>query len=53
MITANQHTENNISGTSKVAIVTGSSKGIGRAIVLAFAKSAAYSGIVVNGGKKR
>lgn len=52
MITADQHTENNISGTSRVAIVTGSSKGIGRAIVLAFAKSAAYSGIVVNGRKR-
>jgi glucose 1-dehydrogenase len=33
---------------SKIAIVTGSSKGIGRAIVLAFAKSNTYAAIVVN-----
>jgi NAD(P)-dependent dehydrogenase (short-subunit alcohol dehydrogenase family) len=32
----------------KIAVVTGSSKGIGRAIVLAFARSKEYSGIVVN-----
>jgi glucose 1-dehydrogenase len=32
----------------KVAVVTGSSKGIGRAIVLGFARSKEYSGIVVN-----
>ncbi len=37
---------------SKVALVTGSSKGIGRAIVLAFAKSHTYTGIVVNARKK-
>jgi glucose 1-dehydrogenase len=37
---------------SKVAVVTGSSKGIGRAIVLAFAKSHTYSGIVVNARKR-
>jgi glucose 1-dehydrogenase len=37
---------------SKVAIVTGSSKGIGRAIVLAFAKSNAYAVIVVNARKQ-
>lgn len=35
----------------KVAIVTGSSKGIGRSIALGFAKSGNYSGIVVNGRK--
>ena len=34
----------------KIAIVTGSSKGIGKAIALAFAKSKDYSGIVINGG---
>jgi glucose 1-dehydrogenase len=33
---------------NKVAIVTGSSKGIGKAIVLAFARSKEYSGIVIN-----
>ena len=33
---------------NKVAIVTGSSKGIGKAIVIAFARSKEYSGIVVN-----
>jgi glucose 1-dehydrogenase len=33
---------------SKIAVVTGSSKGIGKAIALAFAKSREYQGIVVN-----
>src|ERR671920_1844157 len=37
---------------SKIAVVTGSSKGIGRAIVLAFAKSNIYTGIVVNARKR-
>lgn len=37
---------------SKVAVVTGSDRGIGRAIALAFAKSDAYTGIVVNARKK-
>lgn len=32
----------------KIAVVTGSSKGIGKAIVIAFAKSNKYSGIVTN-----
>ena len=32
----------------KIAVITGSSKGIGRAIALAFAKSKNYSGIVTN-----
>ena len=35
----------------KIAIVTGSTKGIGNAVALAFAKSKKYSGIVVNGRK--
>ncbi|MEO9294789.1 MAG: glucose 1-dehydrogenase [Nitrososphaera sp.] len=35
----------------KIAVVTGSSKGIGRAIALAFAKSGQYAGIVVNSRK--
>jgi len=43
---------NNTKRTGKVAVVTGSSKGIGRAIVLAFAKSNTYSGIVVNARKR-
>jgi glucose 1-dehydrogenase len=37
--------------TKKVAIVTGSSKGIGKAIALSFAKSRDYSGIVINSRK--
>lgn len=39
------------SGT-KIAVVTGSSKGIGRAIALAFANSGRYSGIIVNSRKR-
>ena len=35
----------------RVAIVTGSSKGIGKAIALSFAKSRDYSGIVINSRK--
>jgi NAD(P)-dependent dehydrogenase (short-subunit alcohol dehydrogenase family) len=35
----------------KIAVVTGSSKGIGKAIVIAFAKSNKYSGIVINARK--
>jgi glucose 1-dehydrogenase len=53
MMSVDEHNKkNNISTTGKVAVVTGSSKGIGRSIVLAFAKSEGYSGIVVNGRKK-
>jgi glucose 1-dehydrogenase len=37
---------------SKVALVTGSDRGIGRAIALAFAKSDTYTGIVVNARKR-
>src|SRR5918911_2079596 len=37
---------------NKIAVVTGSSKGIGRAIALAFVRSNEYSGIVVNGRNK-
>jgi glucose 1-dehydrogenase len=36
----------------KVAIITGSSKGIGKAIAIAFAKSKEYSAVVINSRKK-
>jgi glucose 1-dehydrogenase len=42
----------NTKRTGKVAVVTGSSKGIGRAIALAFARSNIYAGIVVNARKR-
>jgi NAD(P)-dependent dehydrogenase (short-subunit alcohol dehydrogenase family) len=35
----------------KVAIVTGSSKGIGKAIAFAFAKSKEYSAVIINSRK--
>jgi glucose 1-dehydrogenase len=41
----------NTGNKGKIAIVTGSSKGIGKAVALAFAKSKEYSGIVINGRK--
>ena len=34
--------------TAKIAVITGSSKGIGRAIALAFTQSKTYSGIITN-----
>jgi len=52
MSEASVHYNASINDINKVAVVTGSDRGIGRAIVLAFAKSAAYSGIVVNGRKR-
>ncbi|MDQ3840016.1 MAG: glucose 1-dehydrogenase [Thermoproteota archaeon] len=36
-------------GKKKIAVVTGSSKGIGKAIAIAFANSKQYSGIITNG----
>ena len=41
-------TQNN---KGKIAVITGSSEGIGRAIAIAFAKSKEYSGIVTNSRK--
>lgn len=38
-----------VEGKKKIAVVTGSSKGIGKAIVIAFANSKQYSGIITNG----
>ena len=37
---------------NKIAIVTGSSEGIGKAIAIAFAKSGEYSGVVINARKE-
>jgi glucose 1-dehydrogenase len=48
----NSDSNNSNNPIGKVAVVTGSSKGIGRAIVLAFAKSNTYAGIVVNARKR-
>ena len=36
----------------KVALITGGSKGIGKAIAIAFAKSKEYSAVVINSRKK-
>ena len=43
--------ENNNIKKNKIAIVTGSSEGIGKSIAAAFAKSGDYSGIVINSRK--
>lgn len=37
--------------SKKVAVITGSSKGIGKAIALTFARSKEYSAIVINARK--
>ena len=43
--------QNNDLKKNKIAIVTGSSEGIGKSIAIAFAKSCDYSGIVINSRK--
>jgi glucose 1-dehydrogenase len=47
----NDDKDKNQKRRSKIAIVTGSSEGIGKAIAVAFARSGEYSGIVVNSRK--
>ena len=48
----NNNNNDNSNRKSKVAIITGSDRGIGRAIALGFAKSDTYAGIVVNARKR-
>jgi len=43
--------QNNDLKKNKIAIITGSSEGIGKSIAVAFAKSGDYSGIVINSRK--
>jgi glucose 1-dehydrogenase len=45
------HKDKNQKKRNRIAVVTGSSEGIGKAIVIAFATSREYSGIVVNSRK--
>jgi glucose 1-dehydrogenase len=51
ILSGTDNNNNTARSKMKIAIVTGSSKGIGRAIALTFAKSKVYSGIVINGRK--
>ena len=49
--TLESNNQNNDLKKNKIAIVTGSSEGIGKSIAVAFAKSGDYSGIVINSRK--
>jgi glucose 1-dehydrogenase len=49
--TLGSNNQNNDLKKNKIAIVTGSSEGIGKSIAIAFAKSCDYSGIVINSRK--
>jgi glucose 1-dehydrogenase len=49
--TLENNNQNNDLKKNKIAIVTGSSEGIGKSIAVAFAKSGDYSGIVINSRK--
>ena len=49
--TLESNNQNNDLKKNKIAIVTGSSEGIGKSIAIAFAKSCDYSGIVINSRK--
>jgi len=49
--TLESNNQNNDLKKNKIAIVTGSSEGIGKSIAVAFAKSRDYSGIVINSRK--
>jgi NAD(P)-dependent dehydrogenase (short-subunit alcohol dehydrogenase family) len=50
--TSLRNNNDNSNRKSKVAIIIGSDRGIGRAIALGFAKSDTYAGIVVNARKR-
>jgi len=49
--TLESNNQNNNIKRNKIAVVTGSSEGIGKSIAVAFAKSGDYSGIVINSRK--
>ena len=49
--TLESNNQNNNLKKNKIAIITGSSEGIGKSIAVAFAKSGDYSGIVINSRK--
>ncbi|SRR6478752_7486526 len=49
--TSENNNQNNNLKKNKIALITGSSEGIGKSIAVAFAKSGDYSGIVINSRK--